>query len=70
MNDWKFDTSFFYNNDDEFCYVDFSSNSPLQPGDYVVKPESTERFQLGATATLDGVYNINKGYAIKYFAKK
>lgn len=53
-----------YNNDDEFCYVDFSSNSPLQPGDYVVKPDSTDRYQLGATATLDGVYNINKGYAV------
>ena len=53
-----------YNNDDEYCYVDFSSDSPLQPGDYVVKPDSAERYQLGATATLDGVYNINKGYAV------
>lgn len=53
-----------YNNDEEYCYVDFSSNSPLQPGDYVVKPDSTERYQLGATASLDGVYNINKGYAV------
>ena len=33
-------------------------------GDYVIKPESQERYQIGKKATLKGVYNINKGYAI------
>ena len=27
-------------------------------------PDSNERFQLGPTASLEGVYNINKGYAV------
>ena len=29
-----------------------------------MKPESADRYQLGTTASLKGVYNINKGYAI------
>ena len=33
-------------------------------GDYVIKPESQERYQIGKKATLKGVYNINKGYAV------
>ena len=33
-------------------------------GDYLVKPDSNERFQVGPTAKLTGAYNINKGYAV------
>lgn len=33
-------------------------------GDYIVKPDSTDRYQIGASASLQGVYNINKGYAV------
>ena len=29
-----------------------------------MKPDSQERFQIGPTASLEGVYNINKGYAV------
>ncbi len=29
----------------------------------IVKPESSETYQLGKTAKLQGVYNVNKGYA-------
>jgi len=29
-----------------------------------VKPDSQERYQVGASASLQGVYNINKGYAV------
>jgi len=53
-----------YYSTDEYYYIDLSSSSPLQPGDYVVMPGSTETFKLGETASRDGVYNINKGYAV------
>ena len=56
-------TEIYYSND-EYFYVDFSSEAELQPGDYVVMPGSQEKFKLGATASRDGVYNINKGYAV------
>ena len=29
-----------------------------------MKPDSPDRYQIGRTASLKGVYNINKGYAI------
>ena len=53
-----------YYSDDEYCYVDMDEEGGLKAGDYVVKPESDERFQIGRTASLKGVYNINKGYTI------
>ena len=53
-----------YNSTDEFYYVDKSEDSEFKSGDYVVKPDSSERFQIGSVATLEGVYNINKGYAV------
>ena len=56
-------TSIYYF-DGEKYYIDFSSESLFQPGDYVVKPGTNDRFKLGETATLEGVYNINKGYAV------
>lgn len=59
-----------YNMTDQYCYVDKSDSSPLKSGDYVVKPNSQDRFQIGPTATLEGVYNINKGYAVFKLIKK
>lgn len=56
-------TELYYSND-EYYYIDMSEKSPLNAGDYVVKPNSTERWQLGQNASLQGVYNINKGYAV------
>ncbi|MEF9938796.1 MAG: HlyD family efflux transporter periplasmic adaptor subunit [Clostridium sp.] len=53
-----------YNSTDEFYYVDKSERSEFKSGDYIVKPDSNERFQIGSTASLNGVYNINKGYAV------
>ena len=35
----------------------------LRAGNYIVKPESTEKFAISKTGSLTGVYNINKGYA-------
>lgn len=49
---------------DEFYYVDSGEGAPFASGDYIVKPNSTDRYQVGQTATLEGVYNINKGYAV------
>lgn len=53
-----------YFSDDEYYYVDMGEGSEFKAGDYVVKPESTDRYQIGRTASLKGVYNINKGYAV------
>ena len=49
-----------YDATDTEYYLD---DSVLQPGDYIVKPESTEKFTVSKTGSLTGVYNINKGYA-------
>lgn len=53
-----------YYSTDEFYYIDAGEQSSLQAGDYIVKQDSNERYQIGPTATLEGVYNINKGYAV------
>lgn len=42
-------------------YVD---KDVFHDGDVLVQPDSNTRFTIGATATLDGVYCINKGYAV------
>lgn len=36
----------------------------LNAGDEIVKPDSTEKMTLKETVSLQGVYNINKGYAV------
>lgn len=46
---------------DTHYYVD---RSIFPIGTYVVKLDSNDRYQVGATAPLIGVYNVNKGYAI------
>lgn len=51
-----------YNADDEFYYIDAGEKSDFKAGDYIVKADSQERYQVGAKATLQGVYNINRGY--------
>lgn len=53
-----------YDSRDGYYYIEASDKSTITAGDYLVKPGSTERFQVGQTAPLDGVYNINKGYAV------
>lgn len=53
-----------YNSTDEFYYVDKSEKSEYKSGDYLVKSDSSERFQIGPVASLNGVYNINKGYSV------
>ena len=53
-----------YNSKDGYYYIEVSDDGDIKAGDYLVKPGSTERFQVGQTASLDGVYNINRGYAV------
>lgn len=61
---WELVPSTIYYSTEEFYYIDMSENGPLKAGDYVIKPDSTDRYQIGASASLEGVYNINKGYAV------
>lgn len=49
-----------YNSDENEFYVD---NSNLSVGNYICKPESTEKMAVSKSGTLKGVYNMNKGYA-------
>ena len=44
-----------YYSDDEFFYVDMNEEEGFKAGDYVVKPSSSERYQIGRTASLKGV---------------
>lgn len=53
-----------YYSTEDFYYIDKGENGPFQAGDYIVKPDSQERYQIGSSASLEGVYNINKGYAV------
>lgn len=49
-----------YSESDTDYYVDTST---LRIGDYICKPDSTEKYPISKVGTLVGVYNINKGYA-------
>ena len=49
-----------YNSDDNEFYVD---NSNLSVGDYICKPDSTDKMAISKSGKLIGVYNMNKGYA-------
>lgn len=51
-----------YNSDEDYYYVDCGENSELKAGDYLVKENSEERYQVGQMASMQGVYNINRGY--------
>lgn len=53
-----------YYADEEYYYVDTKDEDGLQAGDYVVRPEASDWYQIGPTASLKGVYNINKGYTV------
>lgn len=50
-----------YYETEEFYYID---SEDVSINERIIKPDSTETYAVGtATATLKGVYNINKGYA-------
>ena len=41
----------------------YLDDSTRRSGNYIVMPETGEKFAVSRTGTLQGVYNINKGYA-------
>ena len=49
-----------YNSDENEFYVD---NENLSVGDYICKPDSSDKMAISKSGTLIGVYNMNKGYA-------
>ena len=57
-----FRTSGIYYQDEDYFYV---STDDFELGDYIGKLNSSgsdDRYRIGATGKLDGVYNVNKGY--------
>ena len=50
-----------YDQTDDAYLVDMSL---FKEGDCVIMPDSTKRFLVSDVETLEGVYNINKGYAV------
>ena len=52
-------TSIYFESEDDY-YID---NSVLELGNNLVRPDSTDKYTISRSATLIGVYNINKGYA-------
>ncbi|MBR4209343.1 MAG: hypothetical protein IKQ96_03885 [Lachnospiraceae bacterium] len=49
---------------------DYADTNALVEGSVLVKPNSTEHFQVGPTASLEGAYNVNKGYAVFRLVEK
>lgn len=56
-------TEIYYSEGNNY-YIEISEKDGLKAGDYIVKPNSTDRYQIGPSASLQGAYNINKGYAV------
>lgn len=50
-----------YQSNENYYYVD---PSDFAAGDTLLKPDSEERYKLGITAPIKGVYNVNQGYTI------
>ncbi len=63
-SDKEFIPTEIYYETEEYFYISNSPNNALKEGDYIVKPESQDRYQIGNQASLQGVYSINKGYAL------
>lgn len=57
----EFVTADIYRETEEYYYV---SADDFQDGDYIVLPDSNERYQIGQKESLQGVYNVNRGYAV------
>lgn len=50
-----------YAETDTYYYI---TGDGLSVGDYLIQPDTTNRFLVSITAPLQGVYNINRGYCI------
>ena len=53
-------TSLYYETEDSY-YID---EEGITAGTVLQRPDSNETYTVGQTASLKGVYNINKGYAV------
>lgn len=56
-----FTTTEIYYQDENVVYL---NKELFEAGSYLCRKDTGERFQLGETVTLEGVYNTNKGYCI------
>lgn len=56
----KFKETQIYYKDKKYYYV---SASEFEAGDNIIKPKSSDKYQIGKKEELTGVYNIDKGYA-------
>jgi hypothetical protein len=50
-----------YKTFDDYILVDTSS---FKIGDILIEPETSKTYEIGAQKSLQGVYNVNKGYAV------
>ena len=57
----KYKTTTVYEKVDDNYYVDINEFSE---GEYIVRKNSSNKYRIEETASLQGVYNINKGYAV------
>lgn len=57
-----------YRIDEQYCYLNIPANpdttTGLKTGDVLVKDSGSQSYSVGPTKSLQGVYNINKGYCI------
>ncbi len=60
----KFVSAVLYSQDDKYCYVD---TSVFPKGSILLNPDSNDRYVVEDTASLEGAYCINKGYAVFRF---
>lgn len=56
-----FTTTELYYKDDTYAYID---TKICDPGTWIYSQTTGERYQVSLTQSLEGVYNINKGYAV------
>ncbi len=60
--EYQYITTDIYYKDEECAYI--AADEELQAGDRIRKTDSEDNYVLSETATLEGVYNANKGYAV------
>ena len=56
-----------YRIDAQFCYLNIPDDrnpGRLRGGDFLIKKGTEQTYQIGPTKSIQGVYNINKGYCI------
>ena len=63
----KFIATEIYRKDQQFSYISIPKDEDshvLKTGDVLRKEGSSDSYSIGPTKSLEGVYNINKGYAV------